>query len=300
MSQIEFQVVTDLAPIANTQIETNFEAVKEWLTEELDPYTTMVVTPAGLPDAKKLRAQIRKVSEGIDSQRRAIKKEWMKPYDEYEAKCKELKQIVSEAVDNIDGQIKEMESMEKKEKKERLIAFFDAISEGVEGFLTFYDIYEGKWLNATFAETDAANIITQKVEETKEALEVIRALNSPFEAAILNSYANCHSLTRALAEGERLKAIQKAENERRAKEEETRAEIPPEQEKAAEGVQDASETIQRVPEQIPSQTQQFVRPVAEPSGPKIYKLRFEVDLTREQANAMKNFLVDNGIKYRKI
>ena len=168
MSEMQFEVITDLTPVVSTEIQTNFEAVKAWLTEELAPYATMVVTTDTVADAKKTRANIRKVGDSIDSQRKAIKKEWMKPYEEYEAKCKELTGIVSEAVTNIDKQIKEMENAEKQAKRQRLESFFNINSDDIRDYLSFDDIFDSKWLNATYVETDAANIITAKIEETRE------------------------------------------------------------------------------------------------------------------------------------
>lgn len=295
MGVMEFQVTTDLTPVVNTQIETNFEAVKDWLTEELAPYASMVVTPDSVADAKKTRASLRKVGDSIDSQRKAVKKEWMKPYEEYEAKCKELTGIVSEAVSNIDGQIKEMEYAEKQAKRGRLESFFNINTDDLRDFLTFDEIFDPKWLNATFDENEAATIVMSKIEETREALEAIRSMNSPYEAAMLREYSKSHNLAYALGEGKHLENLQRAEEERRRREEEEKAQTPVEPETPPESATEVSAPIQ-------PPIQQFVRPMVddEPPKPKMYRLRFEVDLTRDQANALKDFLTEYGIKYRKI
>lgn len=291
MSEIQFEVTTDLATVANTQIETNFEAVRDWLTEELAPYATMVVTEDSIADGKKTRAAIRKVGDSIDSQRKAIKKIWMKPYEDYEAKCKELTGIVNQAVGNIDGQIKAMENEIKEQKRQRLSVFFDDHSYDVADFITFDDVFDPKWLNATFSEIDAANSITAQIEDIKEGLETIRSMNSPYEAAMLSEYGKSHNLAKAIAEGKRLEAIQKAEEERKAKEAESAFSEP-----------EVSYEPDVEPVSPPQQaTAQFVRPVAdEPPKPKIYTLRFEVELTKEQAYDLKYFFSKNNIKYYKL
>ena len=291
MSEIQFEVTTDLATVANTQIETNFEAVRDWLTEELAPYATMVVSPDAIADAKKTRANIRKVKDSIESQRKAIKKLWNKPYEQYEAKCKELTGIVDDAVSNIDGQIKAMENEEKEAKRQRLSAFFDDHSYDVADFITFEDVFDPKWLNATFSEIDAANSITAQIEDIKEGLETIRSMNSPFEAAMLSEYGKSHNLAKAIAEGKRLEAIQKAVEERKAREAESAFSEP-----------EVSVEPDVDPVAPPQQaTAQFIRPVAdEPAKPKIYTLRFEVELTKEQAYELKYFFSKNNIKYYKL
>lgn len=290
MSEMQFEVITDLTPVANTQIETNFEAVKAWLTEELAPYATMVVTTDTVADAKKTRANIRKVGDSIDSQRKAIKKEWMKPYEEYETKCKELTGIVSEAVTNIDKQIKEMENAEKQAKRQRLESFFNINSDDIRDYLSFDDVFDSKWLNATYAETDAANIIAAKIEETRESLAAIRSMNSPYEAAMLREYSKSHNLAYALGEGKHLENLQKAEEERRKREEEAKAVTPAEPETPTESAVEAPMPIQ------PS-----VRPIGADPVPTEKTFSYDficTNMTRAQCYALKECLEANGITYK--
>ena len=108
---------------------------------------------------------------------------------------------------------------------------------------------------------------------------------------MLSEYGKSHNLAKAIAEGKRLEAIQKAEEERKAREAE---EVLAEEETVKE------EAMER-PAPIPQATAQFVRPVAdEPAKPKIYTLRFEVELTKEQAYDLKYFFSKNNIKYYKL
>lgn len=297
MSEMQFQVTTDLTPVANTQIETNFEAVKAWLTEELAPYVSMVVTPEAIGDAKRTRASIRRVKDSIESQRKAIKKLWNKPYEEYESKCKELTGIVDNAVTNIDGQIKEMENAEKMAKRDRLETLFSEQSADVAEYIRFEDIFDSKWLNATFAETDAANAIVAKIEETRDGLDAIRGMGSPFETAMLSEFAKSHSLAKAMAEGKRLEAIQKAEEERRAKEEAAKVQTPSEPETPTESVQAAPGEAQT---KIPYAVRPAVRPVAdEEPAEKLYDYQFTMTgMTKAQMYALKQCLDVNGIEYK--
>ena len=289
MSEIQFEVTTDLTTVANTQIETNFEEVRDWLTEELAPYATMVVLPDAITDAKRTRANIRRVKDSIESQRKAIKKLWNKPYEQFEAKYKELTGIIDNAVSNIDGQIKEFENQIKEEKRQRLSDFFDDHSYDVADFITFEDVFDPKWLNATFSEIDAANSITAQIEDIKEGLETIRSMNSPFEAAMLSEYGKSHNLAKAIAEGKRLEAIQKAEEERKAKEAETTFSEP----------ESVSEPDTEPVAPPPQATAQFIRPVAiDPPAEKTYAYEFTFPaMTKAQMYALKDCLVSNGIKY---
>lgn len=287
-SQMSFEVTTDLTPVINTDITANFEAVKDWLTEELAPYATMVVTEDGIADARKTRAAINKVGASIDSLRKAVKKEWMRPYEAFESKVKELTGIVNEAVSNIDVQIKEMENAEKEAKRQRLWDLFTESSADIREYVEFEDVFDKKWLNATFAETDAANAIVQQLDDIREGLDAIRSMNSPYESAMLSEYA------KAMAEGKRLEAIQKAEDERKAREVVAMKWEPPAPKAAPDSATEPpADDYDGIEVETPKKP--FKWPAA---VPKTYHYVFEFpNITREQCLALKNCLAGNLIEY---
>lgn len=287
-SQMSFEVTTDLTPIINTDITANFEAVKAWLTSELEPYANMVVTPDGMSDAKKTRADIRKVGDSIDSQRKAVKKEWMRPYEAFESKVKELTGIVNEAVSNIDVQIKEMENAEKEAKRQRLWNLFTESSSDIREYIEFEDIFDKKWLNATFAETDAANAIVKQLDDIRDGLDAIRSMNSPYESAMLSEYSKSHNLAKAFAEGKRLEEIAKIEEERKAREVVVMTLMPENHED--------EETESHVDDYVVAQDRW---PVSVPQPHKTYGYQFTMpSMTVEQMKALKACLDENGIEYK--
>lgn len=286
---MEFEVITDLTPVTETRIDTNFEAIRAGLEERLAPYATMIVSPEAIGDAKKTRADIRKVGDSIDSLRKAVKKQWLKPYEEFEAQCKELTGIVNGAVSNIDGQIKAMENEVKEQKRQELKDFFTETSEDIADYITFEDVFDLRMLNSTFALKDAMGEIQRQLEDVRDCLSAIRSMDSPYEAAMLSEYSKSHNITKAIAEGRRLEAIQKAEEERKARETAemfTPEEIPEEQ-------------ITNAPAPPPIQ---FLRPMNEPEPPKpkLHTLRFEVTGTAEAFSALKRCMVANNMEFQKI
>ena len=288
---MEFEVITDLTPVTETRIDTNFEAIRAGLEERLAPYATMIVSPEAIGDAKKTRADIRKVGDSIDSLRKAVKKQWLKPYEEFEAQCKELTGIVNGAVSNIDGQIKAMENEVKEQKRQELKDFFTETSEDIADYITFEDVFDLRMLNSTFALKDAMEEIQRQLEDVRDCLSAIRSMDSPYEAAMLSEYSKSHNITKAIAEGKRLEAIQKAEEERKAREAEEifmEEEIPE---------KDITNAPAPPPIQMP-----FISPVApvEPPKPRLYTLRFEVTGTADAFNALKRCMVANNMEFQKI
>lgn len=289
----EFEIRSDLSALNPQHIETNFEEVKAWLAEELQPYTSMVVTEDAVADAKKHLAKLRKLKDSINAQKIAVKKEWMRPYTEYEDQAKELMGLVVEGIDNINGQVKAFDEKRREEKLARLEDFFleNLYGNHLEAFLTWNDVLDQRWGNATFDEDEAKALIEDRFRQTQEDLDAIRDLDSPFETELLDDYANTHDLRGVLQKNTRLKMREEAE--RREKERKA-AETFDEAENAADGF-DANPA--------PVQAPQFIRPMEEEPKQrpvKTYTLSFEVIVTMEQAHALKDFFLEQGIEYRKI
>ena len=295
MNDIQFEVITDLAALNPQHIETNFDDVRDWLAEVTRPYTTLVVTEDAISSAKKDLAKLRKVKEQIEVQRKAVKKEWMKPYEEFEReKAKVLTGILDEAISNIDGQVKDYDARRKEQKLQDLKDYFDqeASRYQVEEYLDWNLIRNHKWANASFSVEDAENEISGIITRTAGDVDYITGMGSPFEAAMLEEYRKCRDLRAVLALELRLKARQEAEERKKA-------------EKVAETFQETQEEsdgdVANV-EPVPAPTAQFIRPVEEdePPKPKLYDLAFKVKVTMQQAHALKALFAEQGIEYHKI
>ena len=293
MAEIQFEVITDLAVMNPQHIETNFEAVDAYLTEAMEPYTQMVVTEDSIGDAKKTLAQLRKLKDGINAQKIAVKREWMKPYTEYEDKAKQLMSRVEAGISNIDGQVKDYDSRRKEQKLQELKDYFDqeASRYRVEEYLDWNLIRNPKWANASFSVEDAENEISGIITDTAKDIDYITGMGSPFEAAMLEEYRKCRDLRAVLSLELRLKARQEAEERKKA---ERVADTFREEEAA-----DAQDANLTAPE---PQAPQFIRPIEEdePPKPKLYDLAFSVKVTMQQAHALKAFFAEHGIEYHKI
>lgn len=288
MADIQFEVITDLTVLNPQHIETNFEAVDAYLTEAMEPYTQMVVTEDSIGDAKKTLAQLRKLRDGINSQKIAVKKEWMKPYTEYEDKAKTLMSRVEKGISNLDSQLKDYDARRKEEKMAELRAWYEqeAARYRVEEYLSWDLIKNPKWANAGFSVEDAENEISERIINAARDVDYITGTDSPFVAAMLIEYRRSRDLREALAVETRLRAVQEAEERRKA--------------------QAVAETFQteEEPEEEPDAPEQpqFIRPIEadEPPKPKLYDLAFRVKVTMQQAHALKAFFAEQGIEYHKI
>ena len=305
MNDIQFEVMTDLAVMNPQHIETNFEAVDAYLTEAMEPYTQLVVTEDSIGDAKKTLAALRKLKDGINAQKIAVKREWMKPYTEYEDKAKLLMSRVDAGIANIDGQVKDYDTRRKEQKMADLKSTFEfeAGRYRVEEYLDWNLIRNPKWANASFSVEDAENEISGIITDTAKDIDYITGIGSPFEAAMLEEYRKCRDLRTVLALELRLKARQEAEERKKAeKVAETFQEAQEESDGDVANVETSSGASATFPVRGEGYSQQFIRPIEEdePPKPKLYDLAFAVKVTMQQAHALKAFFAEQGIEYHKI
>lgn len=296
---LQFEILSDLDALMPQKIDTNFEAVKSGLESLMAPYTTMAVTEDGIGDAKKTLAQLRKLKDGINTQKIAVKKEWMAPYTEFEDQAKQLMGIVDKGVVNLDGQIKAYDEERKAEKQRKIKEILnDAVSgREIEGYLSYDDVWNPKWLNAGYPIDTIADEIGEAAAKTAEDLDFLRGLHSEFEAAVLDEYSRSHDLKAAMNTASRLKAIQSAENDAREREAVRQAETP---EATGNESTDAPAPSDGHFEPSAPPVRQFIKTGDEPPAPKLYSLTFQFVMTAQQARALKAFLDEQGINYHKL
>lgn len=113
-------------------------------------------------------------------------------------------------------------------------------------------------------------------------------LSPPDEATLLLQYAQTHDIREVLRYGKALVDTRAAEERRKAQ---MVRDIYTQPEKPSETITERPAVIQSV-----------IRPCVdeEKPTPKLYTLKFSVDVTKEQADKLKAFFAENGIRYSKI
>lgn len=303
MAEINFAVETDLAPISSTIIVANYEETEKQLRELMTPYASLVVTEDTVSSAKSDLARIRKVHKSIDDYRKSIKKAFTAPVTAFESKVKALTGVCEEAESNLDGQIKTFEERRKREKIDALAQFFGEVAEDVRGYLTFPQILNPRWENATFPIEEAEEEIRTKVAECWDGINAIRDLQSPFEATLLSDFKQTQNLAACLKKHKELAEIQRKEDERRAAEQKAKEEadaIRKAREEAAIKARQESEARAKAEAQRKAEEEAVESQVSAPPSERLYTLSFRVTATRQQLMALKDAFTAIGISYQRI
>ena len=245
----------------NAPVVFNYEELKANLTKALTDYSTRVYTEDMLSEAKEDSAKLNKLKTAIDNERKARKKEYMKPFETFEDQAKELCELIDKANAGIKGQLDSFEEKRIAEKQERINALFaDIVSNYDVAFLSLEMIMSDKWLNKTTSEKTIATEIVEACEKITRDLEVIKRLPKyAFEASEI--YKKTLDLNKALEEGENMANI--ADKKRQA-------------------------ALEKAKEQVETD-----------SGER-FEIAFKATLTVTQAQALAEFCKANGITLIKI
>ena len=260
-------------------IEWNHEELKAELVKKLEQYKGLVYTEDQIKEAKADRAKLNALATAIDDERKRIKKQCLQPYEQFEAQIKDLLAVIKEPVALIDSQIKGYEEEKKQKKLEEVKALFeklkDAAGEELE-FVSFEQIFEDKFLNASLSLKMVETVINNKFNAIKHDINTIAELKEySFEATEV--YKETLSLNEALEKAKHMVDIA----ERKKVEEEKR-----EQEK--------SEEIKEV---APDPQQEAEEPATDV---KREWTAFEAYLSTEEAKMLASWLKLNNIKIRRV
>lgn len=226
-------------------IEDNLDLVELSIREKVQEYAAVVVTEDSVKDGKRFLADIRKEKKALDDERKAIKTQWMAPYDAFEKRAKQIIALYDEPVKIINDQLAEFEEQRKAMKRQEIEAAYDFVKGDLADWLPLDRIYNPKWENATYSAKKVREDMELIFDQMKVSISTIKSMKSEFEADALRVLKETGSLQNAIAEINELQkqkerfmeqARQEAERERQEKE---RAEK--EQEEKAAALQEAEE-----------------------------------------------------------
>ena len=268
--ELKVEEIKELAPV-----RFNYEDIKKWVTEKTAEYKSVIYTPETISLAKQDRATLNKVSDAINNEKKRIKNELLKPYVDFENKCKELMAIVDDASKTIDKQVKSFEEKEQNEKKVAIKAIFDDYIGDYKDLIMFDLIFNQRWLNKTYTMKKIEEEINHLVVKTSDDIKVLEGqikdevILKQVQAFYFSHIADSDCLSSSLKYG-----MNVIENNKKLEElkqqQEARKEV-----KAA-SVQQAT------------------------TKEELQVIDFRVWVTQEQKMKIRDFLIQNNIKYGKV
>lgn len=293
---MEFVMGNSLETLPKT-IDFNFEELKGQLAESLALYTGLVVTEDGIKGAKEDRAKLNKLREALENKRKEVKRECMAPYTDFEAKVKELVGLIDQPIAAIDAQLKEYEEKRRADKRAAILEIYEETVGELRALLPFEKLWQDTWYNTSVTMKKVREAIVAAEDKAASDLEVLATVESEFAEAVKIKYLEHLDLNEALMERSRLQERAKRLREYEAQRTAQAANLAEEQRKA-----EATRGAEQTPDPAANAAQAGTW---EPGGGEaveeaIYLLRFECQVTKDQAAELSRWLKERNISYRRI
>lgn len=276
------------------KIDWNFEELKQEIAAASQEYETSVYTDDAIKVAKADRAKLNKFVDALNSKRTEIRRQLLKPDEQFGQEVKELTGIVQRAIDNIDSQIKGYEKRQRDEKTAKIRDFYDANIGDLEAYLPFEKVMKPEYANASTTMKSIQGNITAMIQKVAEGLAILNEVESKFAGDMKAVFLRTYDIGAAMAERNRLEE----EERRREAYEAERARKKAEQEAARKA---ETERVMQAGQKPQTETPaaKTPAPVEKPQEPE-YVLDFRVHATAAQLAALKTFLKENGIRYEPV
>lgn len=271
----------------------NLETLKAELAPKLDYYSNLVVTEDSIKAAKTDKANLNKLRTAIEDQRKSIKKQYLEPYNLLEAQCKEVVALIDAPIKVIDSQIKAFDEIEKQEKYAALSEAFTALN--VPEWIKIEDILNPKWGNKTEKLDSLKAEMADNLKKLTDDFDKLAEMYGEREyyLPIVNRFKTTKDFSQTAVYAVQLESEYKKEQERKAKEEELRQQML----KAAESVQNSPEPPEVEQSVITPPAEQITVSIESERHEPILIGRFEVECTKTQLIALRDFMKAQGIKF---
>lgn len=218
-------------------ITANWEEIKQEIAVKLKDYSVMTYSEDEISRAKADRAYLNKLKKAINDERIRLEREYMKPFDDFKAKAKEVIALIDQPIAAIDGQIKAAEEKRKEQKQMEIGSIF--VCARFPSWVRLPMIQDDKWLNVSYKLSDIKDELEVKKVMIENNVKTLEEMSFGFEA--VEEYKRTLDFNRALSEGQRIAELQKRKAQKAQEQPKEPEPInPPTEEKAEEEPQNAS------------------------------------------------------------
>lgn len=159
-------------------IEANFDALEAHVRKTVEAYdgaTYDLTKKENIAEAKHDRSYLNGLKKEIDERRKAVKREYSKPLDAFEKRCKQITAIIDESTDAIKAQLDEAEQTRKDALYSRLQQHYEEFAGLLAPVVPYERLHEPQWLNKTFGEIKAQQALEAKVSDVARDWETLKA-----------------------------------------------------------------------------------------------------------------------------
>lgn len=211
---IEAEATTLEVTYTEATIASNIDALEAHVKKVVADYegaTYDLASAQAVKEAKHDRSYLNGIKKEIDERRKAVKREYNKPLEAFERRCKQITAIIDESIDAIKAQLDEAEQTRKDALYSRLQQHYEEFAGLLAPVVPYERLHEAQWLNKTFGEIKAQQALEAKVSDVARDWETLKA-----QQEAMPHYADAErEFFRALDLGAALNAARLADEEDR-------------------------------------------------------------------------------------
>lgn len=297
---MELQIMTPMEPGVLPEIQWNNEELKEQVSVKAREYASIAYTDEQETEMRKDRAALNKLVNAFEDERKQVKKFYMGPYEKFDAQVKEVLDPVRNAIKTIDTGLAEIDRKYRVDKVNKMRVYYDQYVENLRGIVPFEKTVREELYKKSITDKKLEQSYITLFKRVREELAALDELPERFRDKALMKYAEALSLTEAMREGKRLEELEKVLEERKRRQEEEKA---AREAAAQEAERKAAAARAEAAAQAPAQPQKEEAPVTsvqEQQENPIMSLAFRAYGTREQLMGLRQYMIDNGIKFGKV
>ena len=175
---IEAEATTLEVTYTEANIASNMDALEAHVKKVVAEYegaTYDLASAQAVKEAKHDRSYLNGIKKEIDERRKAVKREYNKPLDAFERRCKQITAIIDESTDAIKAQLDEAEQTRKDALYSRLQQHYEEFAGLLAPVVPYERLHEPQWLNKTFGEIKAQQALEAKVSDVARDWETLKA-----------------------------------------------------------------------------------------------------------------------------
>lgn len=175
-----------------------FEDLKHRATQLAEEIKNVDVSEENIKVSKQMLAAVNKRVKEIEDKRISIKKEMLKPYEDFESQVKEITSVVKDADQFVRQQVKQLEEYEREEKAKEIEGIFQKRMEHYSfgDIFTFEQFIQPKHLNKSMSMNVVEKDMVEWLEKKKADYEVIQGLPNTHD--VLMEYLDTKDLSVAM------------------------------------------------------------------------------------------------------
>ena len=290
---MELKITTPMAPGILPEVQWNNEELRKDVAGKAEEYKNTAYTAEQLPEMRKDRAKLNALVTAFEDQRKQVKKFYNTPYDKFEKEVKEVLAPVREAITLIDKGIAEVEKKYREDRKAKMQELYEKYVGDLRGLVPFTRTVKEEYYKKAFTDKKLEQAYIDFFGRIREDLKALEELQERYRDKALLKYVESFSLSDALREGKRLEELEQAMEERRRSQE---------AEKAARDAAKQREEPQARPQAQAQQQEATITETVNTANEEepIISLDFRAWGTKEQLMGLRQYMIDNNIKFGKV